>query len=38
MDGFYVDDAYRSHGFGKIMMAFLSKLAVERGCQRLEWG
>lgn len=38
IDGFYVDDAYRGHGLGKIMMAFLSKLAVERGCQRLEWG
>lgn len=28
----------RFKGLGKIMMAFMSKLALERGCQRLEWG
>ena len=38
IDGFFVDDAMRFKGLGKIMMAFLSKLALERGCQRLEWG
>ena len=38
IDGFLVDDALRHQGLGKIMMAFLSRLAVERGCQRLEWG
>jgi GNAT superfamily N-acetyltransferase len=38
IDGFLVDDAMRFKGLGKIMMAFLSRLALERGCQRLEWG
>ena len=38
VDGFLIDDAVRFQGLGQIMMAFMSKLAVERGCQRLEWG
>ncbi|MEI8168068.1 MAG: GNAT family N-acetyltransferase [Rhodoferax sp.] len=38
IDGFLIDDALRHKGLGKIMMAFMSKLALERGCQRLEWG
>ena len=38
IDGFLMDDCLRSKGLGKIMMAFMSKLALERGCQRLEWG
>lgn len=38
MDGFYVDETMRFKGLGKIMMAFMSKLAIERGCKRLEWG
>ena len=38
IDGFLIDDAMRFKGLGKIMMSFMSKLALERGCQRLEWG
>ncbi len=38
MDGFYVDETMRFKGLGKIMMAFMSKLALDRGCKRLEWG
>lgn len=38
IDAFLVDDAMRGRGLGKTMMAFLSKLALDRGCQRLEWG
>ena len=37
IDGFFVDESMRGKGLGKIMMAWLSKLAVERGCKRLEW-
>ena len=37
IDGFFVDESMRSKGLGKIMMAYLSKLAVERCCKRLEW-
>jgi GNAT superfamily N-acetyltransferase len=38
IDGFYVDDAVRHQGLGKIMMAFMATEAVARGCQMLEWG
>lgn len=38
VDGFLVDDGMRFKGLGKIMMSFMSKLALDRGCQRLEWG
>lgn len=38
LDGFLIDAAMRFKGLGKIMMSFMSKLALERGCQRLEWG
>lgn len=38
IDGFYVEETIRFKGLGKIMMAFLSKLALERGCQRLGLG
>ncbi len=38
IDGFYVDESMRFKGLGKIIMAFISKTAVERGCKRLEWG
>jgi GNAT superfamily N-acetyltransferase len=37
IDGFFVEESMRFKGLGKIMMAWLSKLAVERGCKRLEW-
>lgn len=40
--GIYLEDLYikpqmRGKGFGKIMLAYLAKLAVERKCGRLEW-
>lgn len=38
IDGFYVDDRLRGKGFGNIMMQFLSKHALARGCEMLEWG
>ena len=38
IDGFLIDDDLRHQGLGKIMMAFMSRLALARGCQRLEWG
>ena len=37
IDGFFVDESMRFKGLGKIMMAYLSKIAVERDCKRLEW-
>lgn len=40
--GLYLEDLfiypeYRGKGLGKIMLAFLAKLALERNCGRLEW-
>lgn len=40
--GLYLEDLYvkpemRGKGFGKIILSFLAKLALERNCGRLEW-
>jgi GNAT superfamily N-acetyltransferase len=40
--GLYLEDLYvqpemRGKGIGKIMLAFLAKLVIERNCGRLEW-
>lgn len=33
----FIEPNYRSNGFGKVMLSFLSHLTVERDCGRLEW-
>lgn len=38
IDSFFIDQAMQSKGLGQIMIAYLSKLALQRDCQRLEWG
>lgn len=38
IDGFLIDDTMRGKGLGNIIMQFLSKIALERGCEMLEWG
>jgi GNAT superfamily N-acetyltransferase len=40
--GIYIEDIYirleyRGQGFGKSILAFIAKLAVERDCGRIEW-
>lgn len=40
--GIYLEDLYvkpelRGKGLGKLMLAFLAKLAIDRDCGRLEW-
>ena len=40
--GIYLEDLYvlpekRGHGIGKALLTELARLAVERGCARLEW-
>lgn len=40
--GIYLEDLYikpemRGKGFGKIMLRYLAKIAVEKDCGRLEW-
>ena len=37
LEDLFVEPAYRSHGIGRQLMAFLAKLAIERGCGRFEW-
>ena len=40
--GIYLEDLYvqphmRGQGFGKCLLAYLAKLAVDKGCTRVEW-
>jgi GNAT superfamily N-acetyltransferase len=37
LEDLFVDEQHRGKGFGKALLAHLAKLAVERGCGRLEW-
>ena len=37
IEDLYVKPEYRGKGFGKTMLKHLAKIAVERGCGRLEW-
>lgn len=37
LEDLYVKPALRGKGFGKVMLAYLARLARERGCGRFEW-
>ena len=37
LEDLYVKEAYRGRGYGKALLKKLAKVAVERGCGRLEW-
>lgn len=37
LEDLFVYEKYRGMGFGKKLLTYLAKLAVERGCGRLEW-
>ena len=37
LEDLYVEPAWRGRGFGKALLARLAAIAVERGCQRVEW-
>ena len=37
LEDLYVQPAMRGKGFGKALLAYLAKLAVDSGCARLEW-
>ena len=37
LEDLYVLEEYRGKGFGKVLLAYLAKIAVEKGCGRLEW-
>lgn len=37
LEDLFVDAEQRGKGFGKALLVYLAKLALERGCGRLEW-
>jgi GNAT superfamily N-acetyltransferase len=37
LEDLYVRPPFRGHGYGKQLLASLARLAVDRGCGRLEW-
>jgi len=37
LEDIFVKPAMRAKGFGKLMLAYIAKLAVERNCTRVEW-
>ena len=37
LEDLFVKPEYRQRGIGKLMLKHLAKIAVERGCPRLEW-
>ena len=37
LEDLYVKQEYRGAGFGKTILAFLAKTALERGCERFDW-
>lgn len=37
IEDLFVKEAARGKGLGKILLSFMARLAVERGCGRLEW-
>ncbi|MBQ1251288.1 MAG: GNAT family N-acetyltransferase [Firmicutes bacterium] len=37
LEDLYVKENYRGKGYGKALLKKLAKIAVERGCGRLEW-
>lgn len=37
LEDLFVKPEYRGHGHGKALLAALAKLALDRGCGRLEW-
>jgi GNAT superfamily N-acetyltransferase len=37
IEDLFVEERYRRRGFGGALLAYVAKLAVARGCGRLEW-
>jgi GNAT superfamily N-acetyltransferase len=37
LEDLFVRPEFRGHGFGKALLVELARLAVQRGCARLEW-
>jgi GNAT superfamily N-acetyltransferase len=37
LEDLFVDERHRGHELGRSMFACLAKIAIERGCERLDW-
>ncbi|MDI6453310.1 GNAT family N-acetyltransferase [Peloplasma aerotolerans] len=37
LEDLFVYESYRNKGYGKQMLSYLAKIAVERNCDRLDW-
>ncbi len=37
LEDLYVLEEYRGKGFGRVLLTYLAKIAVEKDCGRLEW-
>jgi GNAT superfamily N-acetyltransferase len=37
LEDLFVEPAQRGHGYGKALLLHVARLAVERGCERMEW-
>ncbi|MDM8527331.1 GNAT family N-acetyltransferase [Anaerolineales bacterium HSG24] len=37
LEDLYVDEAFRGHGLGRLLLVHLAKIAQKRGCGRFEW-
>lgn len=37
LEDLFVEPAHRGSGYGKALLLHLARLAVERGCERMEW-
>jgi GNAT superfamily N-acetyltransferase len=37
IEDLFIEEEYRGNGFGKEILTYLARLAVDRGCGRLEW-
>ena len=37
LEDLFVPESHRGHGIGKLLLATLARIAVERDCPRLEW-
>lgn len=37
LEDLFVNEEYRGKGYGKEILSFIAKLAVDRGCGRFEW-
>ena len=37
LEDLFVKPEFRGKGIGRVLLAYIARLAMERGCQRLEW-